>query len=197
MIDEVIKLEWEQFDKTQNEGGRASCQNDFNTFNIMRKSQFLVYGKELLESYYNDLIEANKCGRNLITEKYARMMASTAPDEYRKIEPMLPKIGLEQIAHIENITKLQVSMMVEFANNYPKMAQNARNIHTYEDSEYNTSYETYLRGEMLSYSYKSVLLYEKMLEDFKAAGRNIAKEIMTNTALLYGYNSLEHAEESL
>ena len=32
MIDEIIQLEWEQFDKVQNVGGRANCQDDFKTF---------------------------------------------------------------------------------------------------------------------------------------------------------------------
>lgn len=35
LIDEVIKREWEQFQYVQNEGGRASCQDDHETFVIM------------------------------------------------------------------------------------------------------------------------------------------------------------------
>ncbi len=197
IIDEIIELEWNQFDKVNNEGGRADCQDDFATFNIMRRSQFMVFTDELLESYKDDLITANETHQNLIEQKYARMMASTAPQQYSEIEPYLPVKSDEQREHIENIISIQIPMMEEFARMYPKMAGNARSIHTYEDSAYNTSYETYLRGELLSYSLRSVLLYEQMIRKMKEQGENIAKLIMTNTALLYGYDSLEHAEASL
>ena len=32
LVEKIVKAEWEAFDKVQNEGGRASCQNDWNTF---------------------------------------------------------------------------------------------------------------------------------------------------------------------
>ena len=28
LIDDICNMEWEMFDKVQNKGGRASCQND-------------------------------------------------------------------------------------------------------------------------------------------------------------------------
>ena len=60
LIDKIVELEWKQFDGVKNEGGRASCQNDFETFSIMRKSQYLTWTKELLSSYYNDLLLAEQ-----------------------------------------------------------------------------------------------------------------------------------------
>ena len=82
LIDEVIKREWKQFQYVQNEGGRASCQDDHETFVIMRKSQFMNWTQELLESYRQDLIEAEAAHWNLLTEKYARMMESTGIGRY-------------------------------------------------------------------------------------------------------------------
>ena len=79
IIDRIIQLEWKQFDAVQNEGGRASCQDDFKTFEIMRKSQFLVWPAKVLESYEKDVLEAGKKGWNLISEKYARMIEFTNP----------------------------------------------------------------------------------------------------------------------
>ena len=197
IIDEIVRLEWKQFDRVHNEGGRADCQDNWNTFYIMRKSQFLAFSDDLLESYSKDLQEAEASGANLIEQKYAYMMESTAKEEYLKIAKYLPPVSKEKREHIENIISIQIPMMETFALSYPKMAGNARNIHTYEDSAYNTSYETYLRGELSTYSMDSVCLYEKMIEDMKAHGENIAKIIMTNTALLYGYESLDACEESL
>ena len=194
MVDKVVDLEWKQFDKVQNEGGRASCQDDFETFSIMRKSQYLTWNEELLQSYYNDLLSAEAKGWNLITEKYARMMQSTAPKQYETLKNSLPVRSDERIAVAEAIIKIQVSWMEEFSKQYPKMANNARSIHTYEDTAYNTSYETYLRGELGTYSEETFILYGRFIEGLVREGKNLAYETMKNTARLYGYESLEAAE---
>lgn len=79
LIDLVIDKEWKMFDRVQNEGGRASCQNDPATFRIMRASQFMTWPEDLLRSYLADLEHAERAGRNLLTEKYAFMMEYTLP----------------------------------------------------------------------------------------------------------------------
>ena len=38
LIMQIIKLEWSMFTSAQNNGGRASCQDDWPTFEIMRRS---------------------------------------------------------------------------------------------------------------------------------------------------------------
>lgn len=196
-VEEIVKLEWEAFDKVENEGGRASCQNNFGTFSIMRKSQYLAWTEAMLAQYLADFREAMGRGWNPITEKYARMMESTAPDKYRELENSLPPVSEEKRAIMEEIIKIQVGWMEEFAEQYPKMADNARTIHTYEDSEFDTSYETYLRGEMGTYSDDMLMLYGRFVAGLAGEGKNLAKMIMTNTALLYGYDSLEAAEKAL
>ncbi|MBQ8260700.1 MAG: DUF4125 family protein [Lachnospiraceae bacterium] len=195
LIERVIAAEWQQFDRVKNEGGRASCQDDFETFYIMRKSQYLLWEEEMLESFLQDLQEAEKRGWNLITEKYARMMKSTASKEYALLEKDLPVRSKEREAISENIIRIQVAWMEEFAKKFPKTASNARSIHTYEDGEYNTSYETYLRGELGTYSEETFLLYGRWIAKAATAGRNIAYEIMTETVKMYGYESVEAKEE--
>ena len=97
LTERIVALEWDQFQRTENEGGRASCQGNWPVFRQMRSSQFLTWPLDLLVSYRDDLVEADRVGRNLVTEKYARMMASTAPDEYReRIEPYIPRLSLYQ-----------------------------------------------------------------------------------------------------
>ena len=87
--------------------------------------------------------------------------------------------------------------MEEFAEKYPKMAGNARSIHTYEDSEYDTSYETYLRGELGTYSEQTFILYGRFITSLMQKGKNLAYETMSNTAKLYGYSSVEDVERRL
>ncbi len=197
LVEEIVKLEWEAFDKVENEGGRASCQNNYPTFSIMRKSQYLAWDEEMLRQYMTDFKESALRGWNPITEKYARMMESTAPDRYEELKENLPVVSEEKKAIIEEIVKVQVGWMEEFAEKNPKMAQNARTIHTAQDSEYDTSYETYLRGEISTYSDEMLLLYGRFIAKLAKDGENLAEMIMTNTALLYGYASLKEAEETL
>jgi len=196
-VEEIVKLEWEAFDKVENEGGRASCQDNFPTFSIMRKSQYLAWREDMLMQYLADFKEAILRGWNPVTEKYARMMESTAPEKYEKLKENLPVLPEEKKAIIEEIVKVQVGWMEEFAERYPKMAKNARTIHTLEDSEYDTSYETYLRGEISTYSDAMLLLYGRFIAEMAQKGENLAETIMKNTAILYGYSSLKEAEEAL
>ena len=132
-------------------------------------------------------------GRNMIEEKYARMMASTAPDEYAKFADKLPTISDEKRAIMEEIIRLQVQWMEEFALEYPGLAENARLIHTSEDMPYDTSYETYLRGELGTYSDKMLELYGRYIVEHARRGTNVAREIMWNTVQFYGYKSFEEA----
>ena len=197
LIDKIVELEWKQFDRVENEGGRASCQNDFETFSIMRKSQYLAWSKELLSSYYNDLSLAEQRGWNLIAEKYARMMKSTVPEKYVELEKELPIRSEDREIITEEIVKIQVAWMEDFSNKFPKMAKNARSIHTYEDNEWSTSYETYLRGEIGTYGEETFILYGRFITKLLQEGKNLAYEIMNNTAQLYGYESVEDAEKRI
>lgn len=197
LVDAIVKLEWNAFDKVENEGGRADCQNDWNTFSVMRKSQYLTWPKELLESFYVDFVEANDRNWNLITEKYGRMMESTTPEEYAKIADRFPVCSEQKRAIVDQIAEIQVEWMEAFAKEYPYMAGNARTIRKETDNPWNTSYETYLKGELLTYSDRTLSLYGRWIVSLKQAEENLAKQIMTNTALLYGYQSLDAAEEAL
>lgn len=195
LVDKMVLAEWNAFDKVKNEGGRADCQDDWNTFSIMRKSQYMTWNNDMLESYLNDFMEADAKGWNLITEKYARMEASTAPEEYAKIKDSLPAVDDKKKAIVEEIVKIQVGFMEELEDDYPNVVRNARSIHTYEDSAHNTSYETYLRGELLTYSEETLSLYGKYVVEYAKNEKNLAFDIITNTAHLYGYKSLDELEE--
>lgn len=195
LVEEVIRREWDQFQRTENEGGRASCQGNWPMFHQMRASQFMAWPEDLLRSYLDDLDEANRVGRNLVTEKYARMMASTAPDEYReRIEPFIPRLSDERVARQERVIAVQVAWARDFRGRYPKLGAAMRVLTTAEDTPEDTSFETYLRGELGTYSDRTMALYEAMVEDLQAAGRNLTEQTVANTVRLGGFADLEEAE---
>ena len=197
LTDRIARVEFEAFDKVKNEGGRAYCQNDWPTFYVMRKSQYLTWNRTMLLQYLYDFTREYELGHNLITEKYGRMMESTAPEEYKELEQHFERLSEQKKAVIEQIVALQMDMLESFGEEYPKSAGNARSFHTYEDNYMNTSYETYLRGEISTYSDKMLQLYGGYVVGCAKTGRNIAKETISNTARLYGYDSLDAFENSI
>lgn len=195
LAEEITKLEWQQFQLTQNEGGRANCQEDWQTFHIMRMSQFLTWPLDLQESYKKDLERADSNGRNLITEKYARMMESTAPEIFdRTIKPYIKPILEPRKNEQEKIILTQVKWADDFRNRYTHLGLAMRVLKTSEDTEENTSFETYLRGELSTYSAETFAKYKAFIEDLIAKNLNLTQMIITNTVRMYGYDSLESAE---
>ncbi|MGN0732609.1 MAG: DUF4125 family protein [Emergencia sp.] len=197
LIEEIIAMEWWQFQAVENEGGRAGCQDDLETFTIMRKSQFLAWDTEVIESYYGDVVAARKACRNLITEKYGRMMESTAPSEYENIKAHFPEVPPAQKALIEEAVAINVRWEEDFVRKYPKLGGNGRSIHTSEDSPWNTSVETYARGELSTYSMETVEKYLNMCRRMVSEGISLAELTRFFMCRLYGYDSIEQAEASL
>lgn len=191
----IAKVEFAAFDKVKNEGGRASCQNDWPTFGIMRRSQYLTWNRTMLLQYLYDFERELKLGHNLITEKYGRMMQSTAPEKYEEIKGHFPELTEEKKAIIEVICGIQVKWMEDFSVDYPKLSGKARTVHTYDDKFYDTSYETYLRGEISTYSDKMLELYARFIVELSQNEENLARMTMENSCRLYGYENLDDAEK--
>lgn len=194
LIETLVTMEFQAFDKTRNLGGRAACQNDWDTFYIMRASQYLTWDEEMLESYIRDFYEAEQAGRNLITEKYGRMMESTVPEEYAQIKDCFPTLSSWQKQVIEQITAIQVQWMEEFSKKYPNISSRARKIHTYEDEPDDTSYETYLRGELGTYSEETLSKYAAFIVKLTKEQKNLAEMILQNTIEFYGYSSFDEVK---
>lgn len=195
LILRIAKAEFAAFDKVKNEGGRASCQNDWPTFGIMRRSQYMTWNRTMLIQYLYDFEREMHIGHNLITEKYGRMMESTAPEKYEAIKEHFPELTDEKKAIIEVICNIQVEWMESFAEQYPMLAGQARTVHTYDDKFYDTSYETYLRGEISTYSDKMLELYAGFIVGLAQEDKNLARMTMENSCKLYGYDSLDAAEK--
>jgi len=185
------------FQNVKNIGGRASCQENYQTFEIMRHSQAMSWSEETLESYLEDLQDAQKNERNLLTEKYARMMESTSPLEYARIESLLPPLDPEVPEIIDRIVAILIVWEEEVIEKYPYIASRGRPLRSTEDTPYATSIETYLRGELATYSLKTLKLFLKNVSNQKAKNINGSELIHSNTAKRYGYKSLEDANEKI
>lgn len=194
---EIVDLEWTMFHEVQSIDGPAACQQDPKTFEIMRASQLSVWSQEIAESYLSDLTRARDSGRNLMTEKYARMMEYTAPCEFRRIAPNLPALDQRAVPLIERLSAMSVRFMEELVARYPRVGAQGRPIRSWDDNRYNTSFETYNRGELSTYSARTLQLLEEHYLALAAAGVNPAMKILEHTVATRGFTSLEAAEAAL
>ena len=197
LTNEIIEMEWDLFDKVQNVGGRASCQDDKTTFFIMRSSQLEAWTQAMRESYREDLLQARKTGRNPLSEKYGYMMQRTSPAEFAQIMHLLPPRLPQKDAMIDRICAAHVVWLEEMTEKYPHVAGRGRVIRKEQDTPLATSFETYLWGELATYSMTTVARYAEYVERLQREGKNLNEMILQNTVSQYGYASLEQAESKL
>lgn len=193
LINQIIDIEWDMFGRVNNQGERASCQDDEWTFYVMRYSQFSIYTFGELSQYMNDLMVALKEGRNMLAEKYAYMMEYTDKayfDAYLKDK--LPPVSARKDELALKISDLLVECHIEFALVYPHISAAGRPEKGTEDPM--VSLHIYSIGEFKTYSEQTL---EAVYRNFKKRaehGENLARLILSKTVELYGYGSLEEAE---
>ena len=196
IIRDIVSMEWEMFQKVEGIGGRAGCQDQYPTFNIMRSSQFLAWDTGTLECYLQDLNKARVSGRNLITEKYAYMMESTDPEYYRlKLQPHLPPVNGTKSLLIQRILNLLIQWDQEVSREFPKLSQRGRPLEAAADKSGTTSVETYMGGELKTYSEETLQSLLDHLMGEKTRGGNVVRKILEFTTQQYGFASLEDAEK--
>ena len=195
-ITKIMDIEWNMFQRVHNAGGRASCQDDQKTFKIMRYCQAMSWSEAALESYLDDLIEAQENARNLMTEKYARMMKSTSPFEhYSRIEHKLPPLEPQTLQLIDDIVKVVLRWEERLAIKFPNISKRGRPIYSSDDTMCVTSFETYFRGELATYSQRTLELYYKNVLEQMSENINGSELTLFYMVKQYGYNSLQEADE--
>lgn len=197
IIDEIIALEWDMFHSVNNVGGKADCQDQSETFDIMRRCNLMTWPEELLCSYRADLYSALGEGRNLMTEKYARMMEYTFPLEYESIKSCLPALDNEVEDLVERAVSILLPWEEDMRTRYPFIAARGRGLSENEGAGLKTSFETYSRSELNTYSVETLRLYATHLEHLKNVGENGSRLVYENMVQLYGYSGLEEANEKM
>lgn len=195
LADQIVELEWQQFQRVHNEGGRAACQENRETFEIMRKSQFYTWNKEVLESYLGDLQDAQRAGWNLVMEKYARMMEHTANSQYQAFAQELPRRSPVRMELQEVLVALMMRWTRSVEQQYPDFVSRGRKLSSAQDTARDTSSETYLRGELSTYSDRTIVLYAQMLLEAMERKENPVERNLANMVGFYGYDSLNSANK--
>ncbi|WP_156299620.1 DUF4125 family protein [Streptobacillus canis] len=197
LINEIIAREWEMFKVLKNTGGPAECQNNKPEFEVMRRGQWDNLPENILQSYLIDLKKAEEVGRNLLEEKYIRMMEFSAPEEFEGVKDLLPVLspGIEVL--INKIEKTYLAWGDEFEAKYPKFSKLCRPLRREGDMPERASVQTYLRGELCSYSLKTVLFYSDYIEDCVKKGINLIYETHSEVVKMKGFESIDAVENSL
>ena len=197
-IETIIRTEWDMFQQTDNIGGRASCQDDPETFYIMRASQYENWTDSMLSCWASFLEKSKNEGRNLVTKKYGRMMQYTDLHYYNKyLKGVFPAVSQPCYRLINTIVPQLIAWEQEFAAAWPKLADVGRPITSDGDASGFTSMETYARGELETYPEELLRLYADYVADLKAAGKSLSVMNQQTMVSYYGYDSIEEAEASL
>jgi len=168
ILKKIIKIELEMFENVRT-SQPSLCQENPVTFKLMREMNHSALSISVLKSYLEDLKTAKSKGRNLMTEKYARM------------NNLIPALKLNPL--IQKIVSVESDWMNELSNRYPSSVNHK--------TEYFTRY---LSCELETYSDRSIDLYVKDIELAKISGISLAKERFDHLIKKLGYSSLEEFE---
>jgi len=168
LMDQIIRLEWDMFSRVRTLEP-AECQERSGTFRVMRRMHHSVMPEAVLESYLDDLRQANIRGRNLMTEKYARMQKLMPP---LSANPLIPQI-----------VEIEAEWMRELVERYPS---------TFESAIVN--FVTYASCELETYSDRTLFLYHDMVVEARRQDRNLAEERYSYLFRKMGYDSIAERE---
>lgn len=156
LITDVVSNEWEMFTNTNNIGRRSSCQDQKGNFIASRAAYWNMFDEQVLSSYLKDLSNAKSNKINLAAQKYGYMMESTDPDYFKTIKHLLVPVSDKKLKLVDSI--MLIYMKWEESLISSSLDNKNRVLYKQYDSKYNTSVETYMRGELTSYSEETLSL---------------------------------------
>ena len=169
LLKEITDIELRMFLSVQT-AIPSACQEQPETFKLMRKAGFHVLSNETLESYLRDAQEALEENRNLMELKYAR------------IDDLITCLNSNPI--IDRIVEVEGRWMKELAEQYPLTFKGR--------TEYAAG--VYLHSELETYSNETLELYFKDISKAVEEGRNLTEERYTFIFQQAGYDSIDDVE---
>lgn len=185
LIQEILEKELQMFLSVRAREP-VSCQQDPEGFRVHRAAQFSVWSDETLASYREDLKEAVEQDRNLMTLKYARM------------ENLIPKLHDDILVDnlIDQIVVIQAAWQKEMMARYPYLMKRGRPLTEEEETIRATSFVTYLRGELETYSADTLAHLYRDVTESQANDQNMTEAIYEHLVKSHGYASIEDAEKA-
>lgn len=168
LLKQIIEIEIDMFERVRTTEP-SLCKDTPETFKTMRRMSHSALSADTLESYLEDLQKANAAGRNLLTEKYARMDNNIPP---LKVNPAIGKI-----------VEMEERWMKELSGKYP-----------YTFNRGSNEFKIYLSSELETYSDKTLELYLNDVSKADGEGRNLAEEQYTTLFQQIGYHSIDEVE---
>ncbi|MDE5833689.1 MAG: DUF4125 family protein [Desulfovibrio sp.] len=150
ILDEIVRRELDMFLATPNEGGPAECQQRPEVFKLMRLMTHSAHDNAFLESYLQDLKDAERTGRNFMVEKYARM------------DNLIPP--LNETPLLDEIAKAETNWLDEAAKMHPDIIKR----------DGSDKFRHYLRCELETLSDKSLELYGEEIKLARDQNKNLA-----------------------
>lgn len=176
-LQEILDREWEMFQKVKSEAP-ASCQSSPDTFRKVRGSIFQLWPRRLMAAYIAELRKAKREGRNLLTEKYARM------------DNLIPPITNNPL--LDKIVEIEAAWQEEIRNKYPGLY--ARACRSTDPTNDGMNFSIYLKCELETYGDLAIGVYHEWVDQANRAGLNYSLTMLNHIALSSGFKSIEEAE---
>jgi len=194
LIEQIVYVEWKMMISITAIDDPDGCRQDPTTFQIMRKSQHLIWSEDTLTSYLADLQMAESQQVNMAAERYAHMMKVTYPSEYEQIKNDLRPVTIEAVQLVEKIMEIFTGWSAEVDRRYPNIRSFGRP--ATENGTW-TSVDTYLRGELLTYSGRTLSLCLQDIYRAQAQSINLSEMTLLHMARFYGFESLNDMEKRI
>ena len=131
-----------------------------------------------MAAYIIELRKAKREGRNLITEKYARM------------DNLIPPINTNPV--IDKIVEIEAQWQEAIRKKYPGLY--ARTCRSTDQTDDGSNFSIYLRCELETYGDVALDIYYEWVDQAHRAGMNYSLTMLNHIALTSGFKSIEEAE---
>ena len=182
IIEAILEIELQMF-LTVNPEQTSGCQEHPESFKLHRRAQFAPWSEEALGSYLEDLHAAQAHGENLMRRKYARMQGLLPPVESSPV--------------LDEIMRLKMDWQRAMFRDYPAVMAGARPLTAESTRAQMTSFETYARGELETYSERTLEFLHRDLLEIQARGESLSEKVYDYLVRASGYASLKDSEVKL